>query len=208
MRGMNLLPRIPAFLATIITAVSAQFGVAERAPEAQSVPDPPQSTVTLHDADPRWTAAITADIESFERAGLDPVVSDVHVWDAERTDQCNGHAGYFTPTGDGRRVDICIDFNPGELGEELRHKLVLHELAHAWIHVNSPDDQRRHFMSLRGVDNWNDSDHEFHRGTELAANAVAAMLHPEPPSNADQLCGFEILTGNASPVDRSDPCAA
>ena len=143
MQDMHTLIRIAAIAATLVYAVPAQFGAADAAQEHEPENTIPRLRVTLHDADPRWAAAIATDIDRFERAGLQPVVADVHVWDRERTDQCNGHAGYFTPTGGVRRVDLCIDFIPGDLGEELRRKLVLHELAHAWIHVHSDDDQQR-----------------------------------------------------------------
>ena len=165
------------------------------------------STITLHGADPGWIAGIEADMSAFVRAGLGAPVVDVHVWDRDRTEQCRGYAGLFAPTGDRLRVDLCVDFHDTDLGANLRHKLVLHELAHAWVHANVDDPTRKAFMNLRGAEAWNDPEiSHYARGTELAANVVMNLLHPEGPSNEQHGCGYELLTGQPVPTGRHDPC--
>jgi hypothetical protein len=62
-------------------------------------------------------------------------------------------------------------------------------------------------MASRDIDNWNDpATYHPARGTEIAANAVMYALHPDQPANEDSTCGYELITGHASPDNHTDPC--
>ena len=204
MRDMFAVSRILAAFAFWAAAFMAVTNVVPRS-------DPPlvdtASSITVHRADPRWVADIDADLALFEHAGLGAVPVDIHVWDSARIERCHGFAGLFTPTDPRARVDLCLDFHHSELGTHLRHKAILHELAHAWIHGHTSESQRRGFMALRGIDGWNDPETTHSgRGAEVAANAIVTMLHPDEPASSQRICGYELLTGRDSPGDRHDPC--
>jgi hypothetical protein len=177
----------------------------ETTPSASASP-----VVNLHDSDPRWIEDIGTDRRTLGRAGLDTFRVEVDVWPtAAGSDRCHGHAGLFSDATTGPGVDLCIDYISTDLGTHLRHKLILHELAHAWIHGNVSDSTRTEFMTLRGIDTWNDprTAHPA-RGTEIAANTIMYALHPDAPANIDHLCGYELITGQPAPAGRPDPCAA
>lgn len=181
---------------TSVSASPAAGGTRERA------------TVTLHGgADWRWYDDVQDALERFEGAGLGAVIADVHVWTADQTEPCQGHAGWFSVPETGSRVDLCVDYHDTNLGAELRDKLVLHELAHAWIHTNLDDSTRQEFMDLRGAAGWNDPDHAHtSRGTEIAANTIMYALHRDGSSDLEQICGYELLTTTPTPKGHADPC--
>lgn len=172
---------------------------------------PPATTMTRHeDADPRWTASLTDALGRFADAGLEAFAVDIHVWTAATADtQCHGYAGIFTTPSTGPRVDLCIDYSDSTLGTHLRHKLILHELAHAWIHTHVADATRHAFMGSRGIESWNGADQTHSsRGTEIAADVIVAALHPDPPADPDDTCGYELITSHTTPFARTDTCTA
>ena len=196
--------RITHIIIAIITTVA---GLGAASPGTSS--DTATLSIELHDGtDPRWIDTITDDLARFSDAGLDSFSVDIHVWDPSLSaERCHDHAGYFTNPSTGPRVDLYIDYHDTELGTHLRHKLVLHELAHAWIHTHATDSTRTEFMASRDIDNWNDAA-TYHpaRGIEIAANAVMYALHPDEPANEDSICGYTLVTGHPSPDNRTDPC--
>ena len=135
--------------------------------------------------------------------------STSHVWTAADTEtRCQGHTGFFSAPETGNRVDLCLDYSEGHLGTHLRHKLVLHELAHAWIHIHVTDTTRHAFLDTFDIAGWNDHNHPHAtRGTEIAADAVMYALHPDEPANDTQTCGYELITGQPTPFDRVDSCS-
>jgi hypothetical protein len=182
-------------------AVDGSPSVADGPPEAAS-------TFEIHSSDNRWLEFIGEDLDRFVDAGLPQLVVDIHVWDhASASDRCFGHAGVFTVDNGVPRVDICAGPPEGTLGENLRHRLVLHELAHAWIHANVELQTRHEFMDIRRAKTWDDQK-AIHttRGTELAANVIMNTLHPNRPSRSGMMCGYELITGHPSPRGRTDPC--
>ncbi len=198
MQDMFLLMQI---IIAITTAATSLIGVAE----------PPAPSIELHDdVDPRWTVTITEDLDRFTDAQLGTFAVDVHVWNSTEVDRrCHGHVGYFTNPDAGPRIDLCLGYFDSKLGNHLRHKLVLHELGHAWAHSQLTDTTRQAFMDLRGAKSWNGSEtNHAARGTEKAADTIMSALHPDEPASADVLCGYETLTGRLIPIGRIDPCSA
>jgi hypothetical protein len=212
MRDMFPLTRI---IITTITAAASILGIAGSALDGDSDPssegiDSNAAVITVHDgADPRWLPSVESAVARFEAADLTPVVADVHVWAATDADVvCHSNAGWFSVANESARVDLCIDFHDSDLGALLRDKLMLHELAHAWIHLNVDQTVRSEFMHLRGAEGWNDPElTHTSRGTEMAANTVMFALHPGGPSSTRQLCGYELLTGSITPNGGIDECA-
>jgi hypothetical protein len=128
-------------------------------PSISEVPPEASSSIEVHSSDDRWLGFISQDLDRFVDAGLEPLVVDIHVWDhAGAADRCFDHAGVFTVDNGAPRVDICAEPPEGTLGENLRHRLVLHELAHAWVHVNVSSQARNQFMELRAAETWDEQD--------------------------------------------------
>jgi hypothetical protein len=133
-------------------------------------------------------------VERYDRAGLVLPPAEVSFHPAD--DGCGGYLGY---TDDGR-IDLCIRLamEPGP------QRIVLHELAHAWVTANIDEEGGEAFLTLRGLSAWADgSDPWKQRGTEQAAEIIAwglgvgTMLpmidgDTEPQALAD---AFRSLTG-------------
>jgi hypothetical protein len=165
------------------------------------------STVTLHDgADVRWVDTIGWALARFDDAGLGAPRTEIHVWDQAQP-QCLDRAGAFTVRGDETRVDLCSTYNPGDIATGIRRRVTLHELAHAWEHLNVDDTTRTTFMTHRGITTWNDdqTDHNS-RGVEKAAYAISYALDLTPRPNNDNTCGYTILTGKHIPSLHTDSC--
>ena len=207
MRDMFPLTRILINLILAITTLSI-------GPESQTTDSEPHDVampnVVVHDgADALWSETVTEAIDRFSAAGLGAFAVDVHVWSrSDAAARCHEQAGWFSTPIEGIRIDLCIDYQDTALGAHLRDKLLLHELAHAWIHTHVDADTRDLFMDSHDVEVWNDHDQPHNtRGTELAANVLMYTLHPDAPA-ADQICGFELITGSPTPFGRSDSCQA
>ncbi len=120
---------------------------------------------------------------------------------------CAGKAGRAVTVENGYRLDLC-----STRPTNYTKKLVLHELAHAWVDRNITVEQRQDFMELRGVDVWNDHTYDWWtRGTEHAAEILAWGLgevsrRPRllPDTDLDSLnTAYEWLTGTAPLCDTS-----
>ena len=200
--------RIPILIALLLTVAATVTGF--RATPSAGV-EPVEPTVVLHDGvDPRWADSVTDALGRFETAGLEAFPVEVHVWTAsDSTTRCRDHKGWFSAPETGPRVDLCLTYHQSDLGTGLRHKLVLHELAHAWIHTHVTDTTRQAFLDSLDIEGWNDHTHAHaSRGTEIAADAVMYTLHPDEPANDTQTCGYELITNHPTPFGRTDKCAA
>lgn len=138
--------------------------------------------------------------DHFTDAGLTlpPLVVEFHAND----DGCDGYDGTYRP--DDGRLDVC---NPHRL-------IILHELAHAWEHHTLTDEQRREFISFRGLTSWNDLSTPWkERGIEDLAEIVVWGLQqtagtsrvdrrPERANAFSLVTGIEISTDEA-PVSRA-----
>ncbi|HEU4916337.1 MAG TPA: hypothetical protein VFV13_07210 [Acidimicrobiia bacterium] len=111
----------------------------------------------------------------FDRAGLS--VPPVSIAFHHEKAACRGQNGYFQP-GDPHRVDIC-GFNWDRFLVTPR-KVILHELAHAWVHENLSEMARQEFLDLRGLERWRDEEAPWgEQGMEHAAEIMAWRLMDE-----------------------------
>jgi hypothetical protein len=111
----------------------------------------------------------------FDQAGL--VLPAVLMAFHDEETSCHGHNGYFHP-GSPHRIDIC-GFNWDRFLVTPR-KVILHELAHVWVHENLDQDARQQFLDLRGLEVWQDSHAQWaEQGQEHAAEIMAWGLMDE-----------------------------
>jgi hypothetical protein len=136
----------------------------------------------------------------FEEAGL--TLPDLTLNFHDEKSRCRGHQGYFEP-GSPHRIDIC-GFNWNRFLVTPR-KVMLHELAHAWVHDNLDPRARDEFLELRGLDSWSSSHAIWaEQGMEHAAEIMAWGLMDEEISmtsvgGADPQnlgAAFRLLTGS------------
>jgi hypothetical protein len=137
----------------------------------------------------------------FDEAGLTLPALAISFHDEK--DSCGGFFGLYRHGTPGL-IDIC-GFNWDRF-LPMPKKVVLHELAHAWIARNLADDTRSAFLSLRGLDNWGDDRQPWdEQGSEQAAEIMAWGLMDEEfailihrDADAESLeTAFELLTGRA-----------
>ncbi len=129
----------------------------------------------------------------FEAAQLDTPPIEIHLH--RDRDACRGHRGLFN-AGE-MRVDVCVT-------EPL---VVLHEIAHAWNHVNVPGDVESTYVAAGGFGSWDAPETPWHdRGSEDAADTIAWALMddpiamPTPDGPIAQLdARYRLLTGNDAP---------
>ncbi|NNC43727.1 MAG: hypothetical protein HKO03_10880 [Acidimicrobiia bacterium] len=143
---------------------------------------------------------VDAALALFDEAGLN--LPPLEIEFSTDTTACKGHAGLFRGSDVGRsRVIIC-------------HRMslfLLHELAHAWAHLNLTDENRVAYSEHWGLDNWNDHSQEWkERGTEKAANTIAYTLDITVPTDNPNIlalvCSYEMLTGRSLPHERLVEC--
>jgi hypothetical protein len=147
-------------------------------------------------------------VARYELAGLQ--LPDVQVsfysWDPSLKD-CAGHGGLWTFDQDRHSIDVCA------VGVPSRRRMLLHEFAHAWTHVNLTDGDREAFLGLRGLGDWNDRSTAWeNRGAEQAAEIVGWGLymycdpqHMVKGEDAASLtAAFELLTGT-QPICEEKP---
>jgi hypothetical protein len=114
-------------------------------------------------------------LDRFEQAGLDLPAVSLAFHDEKGT--CQGQNGYFH-AGDPHRIDIC-GFNWDRFLVTPR-KVILHELAHVWVHENLEDAARLEFLHLRGLEVWQDGNTAWaDQGQEHAAEIIAWALMDE-----------------------------
>lgn len=178
---------VQAFLVLVTVLFANPFGAQTAAPAP---------TTVLHQADAAWSDEVDWAHARLEGLGLAPVDVPIHVWADAEAPACAGNAGLFTATAGQRRIDICMPLLDSDLGTEIRRKVLLHELGHAWVHQHVSLDQRTEFMEARGAESWNGSGVSHHaRGTEYAANAIMWVALGSSDVPAGATTGYEILTG-------------
>jgi hypothetical protein len=81
---------------------------------------------------------------------------------------------------------------------------MLHEFAHAWTHENLTQGQLDAFLTMRGLQRWNEAGDEWaERGTEHAAEIITWGLNRrcdprhmlEGEGHGSLTTAFELLTG-------------
>jgi hypothetical protein len=121
--------------------------------------------------------------------------------------QCEGRSGLYDRTT--RAVLLCFDAASMRGGSDTtlhrsEQRVLLHELAHAWIETHTSAEQRTAFLDLHGLERWNDLTGFWHRrGTEIAAETFVWVLTdtelvPRTIASFEEDVlreGFEIVTG-------------
>lgn len=127
---------------------------------------------------------------------------------------CHDRLGYYE---DGIASVCAVHVN------QMSRRMMLHEMAHAWVEANVSAGLRERFLRLRQLETWNDQEVAWdERGTEHAADIISWALHDQgtgillpsiPRNSVDELAvGFALLTGRplpaADPVDESQDVTA
>lgn len=148
----------------------------------------------------------------FEQAGLAPPPVTSVAFDPY--DPCCDEAlGLATFTGATTDVLVCGDAESlcdedGCLTDRPSRRLLLHELAHAWLNAYADESTQDAFTDLMGLPTWDDTTEPWaFRGIEWAAETLAWGLHDQPvgmfqfgdPSCATLTEGFALLTGHDAP---------
>ncbi len=151
-------------------------------------------------------------LDRFRLAGLELPELDIIVHGS--TADCGGHVGYYVTSTN--QLHVC----------RLDKKSVLHELAHAWADHNLTDRDRRAFVQLRGLADWNDHGQDWNqRATEHAAETLTwalmdrettvrwidgdgtetrRLLRIEESSPDELAAAYRLLTGDDAPFRVSD----
>lgn len=138
----------------------------------------------------------------FERAGLR--LRSISFSFHDEKSPCHGQNGYFH-SGEPHQVDIC-GFNWDRFLVTPR-KVILHELAHTWVHDNLSEPARQDFLDLRDLELWSDDGATWgEQGMEHAAEIMAWRLMDEEVSmtsigDTDQSSladAYQLLTGSGS----------
>lgn len=135
----------------------------------------------------------------FAAAGLSLPTLEIHLHADQKG--CGGRLGNYL----NGVANVC-----GSHTDLMAHRLVLHEMAHAWAEHNLSSDQRARFLELRGLTTWKDHTAEWsERGTEHAAEIMSWALGDQgtgintpsiPDNSIEELTdAYELLTGNPLP---------
>lgn len=179
---------------TVITTVSEGPGTATTGTSAAA-----EITIRNETDNQQPVEIVDWAVERYELAGLRLPAGEIVFYPFDPSlDDCAGHGGLHTVGEGGHRIDICA------VGVPSRRRLMLHEFAHAWTHENLSQGQLDAFLSMRGLENWNDPDSDWdRRGTEHASEIITWGLnrrcdprHMLQDENHDSLAAaFELLTG-------------
>lgn len=148
--------------------------------------------VSIHGGSAQHHRTVLDAVARFAASGLTLPDVDIRIHDDKAA--CQGKQGLFHRSEPVGVIDLCY---PGEF-------LALHELGHAWEHVNLDDDERLAFMQLTGATTWRSTHVVWReRGAEQAADVIAHGLLSVPLETVDNhLVGFaqfQALTGITSP---------
>lgn len=153
--------------------------------------------MTNPEADPGWAPLLEWAEATYAAHGLPLPTLEVMLQSDPQA--CAGRPARFDLTP-APRITICRQHTSGSEMLSSNQRLVLHELAHAWIHANVADSEREAFTELRRLDSWNDSREPWSgRGCEQAANVIARALVYGASSRAGEPRAFTILTGIRAP---------
>lgn len=164
---------------------------------------PSRSSLEAITRDSSDLALVEWAVDRFDRAGLDlpPLQLEFH----GETTPCQGYYGSFTDS-DPVQVDIC-GFNNNRFLPAPK-KMILHELAHAWLFHNLDEGTKTLFLEFRDLETWNDPTVDWSlRGFEQAAEVIAWALFDEerrlltvPESQPGVFANaYTLLTGRSLP---------
>jgi hypothetical protein len=164
--------------------------------------------VQVRNGRPGLDDAVAWALDRFEAAGLAaPPVASVAFDPYDRS--CDAALGLSTFTGATTDVLVCTDPDtlcPADAcvltaGDR---RLILHEVAHAWVNAYVPDDVEQRLVTLLGLPGWESAAVPWaQRGIEWAAETLAWGLQDEPtglvlfgdPSCQTLTDAFVLLTG-------------
>ena len=144
-------------------------------------------------------------LEQFDAAGL--VIGSVDVVFFDAPEHCRGGAGLHLF---GRTIPTVVVCNPHA---SLRHRTLLHELAHVWARSSLTVETRMAFLEARGLGTWCGTDATWsERGSEHAAEIIGWGVSDRPcwelPKSAigDRdvavlAAQYELLTGSEPRCD-------
>jgi hypothetical protein len=152
----------------------------------------------------------------FEAAALTaPSIASVTFDVDTHAPQCSvdRRTGLTIDLGDSSQLFVCLAEDDACEGEGCTgfvpsaRLLVLHELAHAWMHRQLDDATQRAFMDQMGLEVWSSAEVPWYdRGVEQAAQVIAWGLMDEPIEliRLDRSCeqlveSFHLLTGGQPP---------
>lgn len=173
---------------TLTLAAAATLG-------AQAHPSPTREPVRIYGADAAQERTIDWAVRRYQEGGL-AGLPELDIYLHTSHEGCRGNLGYYHRG----RIDLCTT----ESSEPYARKFALHEMAHSWVEANMDAETRERFLGLQGLGNWNDLNEPWkERGTEQAAEVIAwglgegevSPLLPEPPSTADMIAAYVLLTG-------------
>lgn len=151
------------------------------APTRTSQPVPP--SVLEEPGPPAWEplvldpgeARVLADVYGlFADAGLS--VPQVPVSFHIDALHCGGYRGMQRTLENGAiTIDVCLGHDIEEIEQTGRHRILVHEMAHAYLERTLSERQRTDFLELRGLREWGTGPWES-RGAEHAAELLVWEL--------------------------------
>ncbi len=101
-------------------------------------------SIAVHPAPPIAREMTSWAVRRYDQAGLELPQADVFFHDGR--DGCDGYLGTTVVS----RIDLCVRLamEPGP------QRIVLHELAHAWVIANLDATRQASFLDLRGLTSW------------------------------------------------------
>lgn len=180
----------------------------------------PETTVTASIIDEQMVAALTPKERSllqwasdrFALVGLELPDVDVSFHDDARP--CNGHEGIFHGDGVRPRLQVCVPDRGTSASDLWRQRTLIHELAHAWEHVNLDDADRSELLEVLDADRWFSNDLTWdERGGERFAETIVWGLYDQlrRPVLIDGSCqelhaDFQYITGHTAPGPLAEVC--
>lgn len=188
MRVRNTLNALIGLVA--VTVICSPIGLTPRRDLHSGTAPIHRNTAVIHGATPDHVSFIENALTTYQDAGLD--LPHLRIFVHEERSGCGGWAGIYDSDGSANRIDLC--------GEVL-----LHELAHAWLHHNLDQTRRTAYMERMKLTVWHDpSTRHSARGVEHAANLVGWGVQNDPlnPARIDlyaqRLADYKLLTGMES----------
>ncbi len=175
------------------------------------------ATITVYNGTPNLTRLLAWGLGRFEAAGLTPptIASATFTLYSE---YCDDMRAWYRPTDEGADLGFCFDEDYACWDEScisftpFGRRLMLHELAHAWMDATLDEPARRRYTDYAGLAVWNSKSVTWReQAWEHAAETITwglmdrdinalqiGYLGPEQLSE-----GFRLLTGT-DPLPRTD----
>jgi hypothetical protein len=186
----------------LIAALAAFAAIQIRGGDGDDVTE--SRTISTEHATTEQSKMVAEAIAQFDDAGLELSALQIEFYGGN--DGCQDHAGVFVaasrdPQAFVDRITICSHY-------EL---VLLHELAHAWMHHNLDDETKDAFTTHWGLDAWNDSNDAWgDRGVERAAHTIAFTLNQSEPTDNKSIlryiCDYALLTGSTIEIHTKMEC--